>query len=265
MKQITETPTVSLLTHVAGYDPIEDRLRSSVRATIEAMFEEELAECLGRIRYGRGAGRAKGYRHGHRDRQLTGTFGSETLRVPRARIEDEEGKFTEWRSKALPRYRRLTKKAEALIAAVYLAGTNTRRVKRALFGLFEGAVSKDVVSRAWRKVKVDWDAMRGRRSPSSGSRSSEARRYPENCSPVANARSLPVRSRQPSVGEATRRTPKATPKTHDPKVHPAPFNPTRLDHEPNLYTFCVQSNKNFTFIQGQGDTASPASTPMRRP
>ena len=49
-------------------------------------------------------------------------------------------------------------KAEALIAAVYLAGTNTRRVKRALFGLFEGAVSKDVVSRAWRKVKVDWDA-----------------------------------------------------------------------------------------------------------
>jgi hypothetical protein len=31
-------------------------------------------------------------------------------------------------------------------------------VKRALFGLFEGAVSKDVVSRAWRKVKVDWDA-----------------------------------------------------------------------------------------------------------
>ncbi|PWL19995.1 MAG: IS256 family transposase, partial [Altererythrobacter sp. XM-24bin4] len=48
--------------------------------------------------------------------------------------------------------------AEALIAAVYLSGTNTRRVKRALFGLFEGAVSKDVVSRTWRKVKTDWDA-----------------------------------------------------------------------------------------------------------
>ncbi len=27
-----------------------------------------------------------------------------------------------------------------------------------MFGLFEGAVSRDVVSRAWRKVKVDWDA-----------------------------------------------------------------------------------------------------------
>jgi putative transposase len=78
--------------------------------------------------------------------------------VPRARIEDDTGKVTEWRSKALPRYQRLTKKAAALIAAVYLAGTKPRRVKRALFGLFEGAVSKDVVSRAWRKVKVDWDA-----------------------------------------------------------------------------------------------------------
>jgi transposase-like protein len=77
--------------------------------------------------------------------------------VPRARAVDENGKTTEWRSKALPRYQRLTKKAEALIASVYLAGTNTRRVKRALYGLFQGAVSKDVVSRAWRKVKVDWD------------------------------------------------------------------------------------------------------------
>ena len=31
-------------------------------------------------------------------------------------------------------------------------------MKRALYGLFQGAVGKDVVSRAWRKVKVDWDA-----------------------------------------------------------------------------------------------------------
>ena len=82
--------------------------------------------------------------------------------MPRGRIEGEDGKATEWRSKALPRYQRLTKKAEALIASVYLAGTNTRRVKRALFGLFRGTVGKDVVSRAWRKVKVDWDAWRAR-------------------------------------------------------------------------------------------------------
>ena len=158
MNQITDTASFALLAGEAGFDPIEERLRASVRATIEAVFEEELASFLGRLRYGRGGSAAKGYRHGHRERQLTGTFGTETVQVPRARIEDEAGKVTEWRSKALPRYQRLTRKAEALIAAVYLSGTNTRRVKRALFGLFEGAVSKDVVSRAWRKVKVDWDA-----------------------------------------------------------------------------------------------------------
>jgi putative transposase len=162
MNQITETVGFSLLAGEAGFDLIEERLRANVRATIEAVFEEELAGFLGRLRYGRRDRRAKGYRHGHRERQLTGTFGTETVRVPRARIEDDAGQVSEWRSKALPRYRRLTKKAEALIAAVYLAGTNTRRVKRALFGLFEGAVSKDVVSRAWRKVKVDWDAWRAR-------------------------------------------------------------------------------------------------------
>ena len=158
MNETTETAALSLLAGEPGYDPIEERLRASVRTTIEAMFEEELAEFIGRCRYGRGGAARKGYRHGHRDRQLVGTFGTETVSVPRARIENEEGKITEWRSRALPRYQRLTKKAEALIASVYLAGTNTRRVKRALFGLFEGAVSKDVVSRAWRKVKVDWDA-----------------------------------------------------------------------------------------------------------
>ncbi len=43
-------------------------------------------------------------------------------------------------------------------AGAYLAGTNTRRVKRALGALFKGAVGKDVVSRTWRKVKGDCEA-----------------------------------------------------------------------------------------------------------
>jgi hypothetical protein len=40
---------------------------------------------------------------------------------------------------------------------VYIATSNPRRVNRALFGLFEGAVGMDMVSRARRKVKVDRD------------------------------------------------------------------------------------------------------------
>ena len=70
----------------------------------------------------------------------------------------EGGSTQEWRSASLPRYARMTKQVEALVAGAYLAGTNTRRVKRALAALFGGAVGKDVVSRKWRKVKVDWDA-----------------------------------------------------------------------------------------------------------
>jgi len=89
MNQITDTSGFSPLADEAGYDRIEDRLRANVRTTIEAMFEEELAEFLGRIRYGRGGGQARGYRNGHRERQLTGTFGTQNVRVPRARIENE--------------------------------------------------------------------------------------------------------------------------------------------------------------------------------
>ena len=52
--------------------------------------------------------------------------------------------------------------ADALIASTYLAGTNTRRVRRALAALFGGAVGKDTVSRVWRKVKADWEAWNAR-------------------------------------------------------------------------------------------------------
>ena len=51
----------------------------------------------------------------------------------------------------------MTRQVETLIASAYLAGTNTRRVKRALGALFKGAIGKDVVSRVWRKVKTDWE------------------------------------------------------------------------------------------------------------
>jgi len=63
---------------------------------------------------------------------------------------DEVGRKTTWRSQALRRCHRRTKKAEALIAAVYFGGSDTRRVKRALFSLFEGATSNDAASRACR-------------------------------------------------------------------------------------------------------------------
>jgi len=87
MNKNTETGTSALLSGEAGHDPIEDRLRQNIRTTIEALSEEELADVIGRCRYGRGGGSREGYRHGHRERQLVGTFGTETVSVPRARIK----------------------------------------------------------------------------------------------------------------------------------------------------------------------------------
>jgi transposase-like protein len=103
-------------------------------------------------------GAAEGYRNGTRARQLLGSFGPVEVSVPRARMVAGDGNTREWRSSALPRYARMTRQVEALIAGAYLSGTNTRRVKRALAALFRGAVGKDVVSRTWRKVRTDWEA-----------------------------------------------------------------------------------------------------------
>jgi putative transposase len=147
------------------FDPIESEIRDRAREFIEELLRGELDALLARPRYGRGKtagseGRAgvAGHRHGSRTRSLTGTFGPVEIEVPRARLDTPDGQTSEWRSSALRAYQRRTLAADALIASSYLAGTNTRRVRRALAALFGGAVGKDTVSRTWRKVKSDWDA-----------------------------------------------------------------------------------------------------------
>ena len=154
------------------FDPIEAGLRDRVREFIQTMIESELETALSRPRYARrpkadpenaeGASGVTGHRHGHRSRSLLGTFGRVEIAVPRARLDTPEGKTAEWRSTALRAYQRRTRQADALIAGAYLAGTNTRRVRRALAAVFGGAVGKDTVSRVWRKVKSDWDAWNAR-------------------------------------------------------------------------------------------------------
>jgi putative transposase len=149
------------------FDPIEMRVRERVRGFIEELIEGELEEALSRPRYARAVPAAVGngplgHRHGHRSRTLMGTFGRVAINIPRARLTAADGKTTEWKSKTLPAYQRRTQAADALIAGTYLAGTNTRRVRRALASLFNGAISKDLVSRVWRKVQGDWQAWNNR-------------------------------------------------------------------------------------------------------
>jgi putative transposase len=174
MKNVTTTPelspsTTEINSHLFDdwFDPIESGIRDRVRGLIEEMIRGELDAALSRPRYGRRAAHAEdsgvaavvtGHRHGSRVRTLTGTFGKTEIAVPRARLNTSDGKTTEWKSQALRAYQRRTRAADALIAGAYLAGTNTRRVRRALAAVFRGAVSKDTVSRVWRKVQGDWKA-----------------------------------------------------------------------------------------------------------
>ena len=175
------TDTANVLQGEDWRDALEAGVRGQIRGFIEELLEQELTATLGRARYGRAraperlssagsesaacesqAGEVMlangGERNGHRDRQVMGTFGKVTVSVPRARLEAADGKTSEWHSEALPAYQRRTKEIDAVIAGAYLAGVNTRRVGRALAALFRGSVSKDTVSRTWRKIKGDWDA-----------------------------------------------------------------------------------------------------------
>ena len=160
--------------------PLDAGVRGTIRGFIETLLEEELEAALGRARYARlktaegeraaaaaGLGNEEcaasavprtGHRNGRRERQVLGSFGAVTVAVPRARLDTADGRTSEWVNKTLPAYRRRTREVDALIAGVYLAGTNTRRVGRALTAIFRGAISRSTVSRVWRQIKADWES-----------------------------------------------------------------------------------------------------------
>jgi len=167
-KNVATAPGAELFLGDKWFDPLEAGVRTRIRGFIEEMLEAELDGALSRERYRRLAATdpsgavVRGHRHGHRERKLLGTFGPVRVCVPRARLETATGGTLEWKNATIPAYQRRTKQAEALIAGAYLSGTNTRRVRRALASVFGGAVGKDTVSRAWRKVKSDWDSWNAR-------------------------------------------------------------------------------------------------------
>jgi transposase-like protein len=142
-----------------GEGTLEELLRERIRATIETIVDEELEAALGAARSQRvGAVRA-GDRHGQRTRTLTTSLGATTIAMPRARIEDEDGRRREWHSRVIPRYQRRTERVDEAILGVYLSGTNTRRLRGALAPLLRGApLSKDAVSRLVGRLREDFAA-----------------------------------------------------------------------------------------------------------
>jgi len=126
---------------------LEAAIRERVREVIELILEEEVGAALGAPRSQRVAERT-GYRHGRKSRRLTLRTGTVRVAVPRARLVDGEGGEREWQSRLVPRYRRSSPEVEQSVLGVYLAGSNTRRIRGALGPLLSGAaLSKSAVSR----------------------------------------------------------------------------------------------------------------------
>ena len=146
-----------------GPDTIETLMRARVRTTIEAIVQEELDAALGAEKSARVGETRQGYRHGSRERTLTTSLGPATIQMPRARMQAADGTTAEWRSATVTRYQRRTVRVDEMILGVYLAGTNTRRIKGALAPLLRnGPLSKDAVSRLVGRLREDFDTWRSR-------------------------------------------------------------------------------------------------------
>jgi len=141
---------------------LEAAIRERVREIIEMVLEEEVESTLGASRHQRVAERS-GYRHGRKNRRLTLRTGTVRLGVPRARLVDAEGSEREWQSQLVPRYRRSSAEVEQSVLGVYLSGSNTRRIRRALEPLLAGAaLSKSTVSRLVLRLEESYRHWQGR-------------------------------------------------------------------------------------------------------
>jgi transposase-like protein len=133
---------------------VQDLLRRRVLEAVPTVLEEELSEALGTGRYERSEAR-HGYRNGHERRRITTAVGTQELAVARGRVDHEDGGTREFRSEILPRYQRRTREVDEAILDAYLAGANTRRIRKALEPLLGSEhLSKSAVSRVASRLKT---------------------------------------------------------------------------------------------------------------
>ena len=127
-------------------------IHTQIRGAIEAAVHEELAAALGAVPYER-TGVRRGYRNGVKARTLTGPTGPLALTLPRGTLFAAAGE-QEWTSTLLPRYQRRVREVNEAVVGTYLAGGNTRRIRRALQPLLKAApLSKSAVSRVVATLK----------------------------------------------------------------------------------------------------------------
>lgn len=106
---------------------LKNRMREELKAVLEATLECERDEQIQALRYERGVEDRLDYRNGYRERELSTTMGSVTLRVPRGR---RPLSFSVFES-----YKRRWQELDLLLLEAHIGGISCRQVGDRIAGL----------------------------------------------------------------------------------------------------------------------------------
>ncbi len=127
---------------------VEARVRKGVKAVLEEVLQEEMAEHLD-AGYRELTPTRRGERNGHYTRNLVTPAGRiERLEVPR----DREGEFV---TEVFERYKRMTGDVEEAVLEMYLSGISVRKIAGVTEALSRVRIGKDAVSRIARRLEEE--------------------------------------------------------------------------------------------------------------
>jgi transposase-like protein len=134
---------------------IEDRVRSAVHATIQAVLEEELERLVGAGPYERSDQRVD-VRNGHYPRRVVTTAGEVLVRVGRSR---DGGAATA----PLGRYARRRPEIDAAVTQAYVRGVSTRDMTGVTEALLGKGIGRSTVSRVTKRLDDQVEDLRRER------------------------------------------------------------------------------------------------------
>jgi len=138
--------------------PLEVFAREGAKLILAVALEEEVIDFLGSQRYECHRGSHRGYRNGHRERQVSCGAGEVEVAMPR--VSDTKEVF---HSQLLEAWQRRSKLLEETIPLLYIEGLSTRDFKRALKPLWgKSGLSSSSISRANRTLKEAFNNWRRR-------------------------------------------------------------------------------------------------------